>query len=125
MLSRIEKAANKADIHEICYLMFGRGSRVYRALRIPNRAPDTVMHCVINNQDVAMARLRRSARDFHLLGYLHTHILSRAVPSEGDIKGWSAGTLLFIYSELHKEFRAFRVVDKRPGYIEKRIILVE
>lgn len=124
-LRRIEKASRKTDIHEICYLLFGRGSHVYRALRIPNRAPDTVMHCVVYNRDVEMARLRRSVRDLHLLGYLHTHILSHAEPSGGDIRGWPTGTLLFIYSKVYRELRAFRWTHEHPGYVEKQIVIVK
>lgn len=125
VLTGIEKAAREADIHEICCLLFGRGSRVWRAVRIPNRAPDTVMHCVIQAEDVAKARLRRSVRGLQLVGYLHTHILSRAVPSKGDVRGWRVGTLLWIYSDLYRELRVFRIAGKRPGYVEKTCILVD
>ena len=123
VLRQIDKTARKADIHEICYVLFGRGSHVHRALRIPNRAPDTVMHTVIETRDVNRARSRASVRRLHVIGYLHTHILSRALPSRGDVRGWNVGTLLFIYSELYQEFRAFRLIHRRPGYVEKRVVV--
>ena len=96
---RLKAAAGKADIHELCYLVFGRGGRIERIIEVPNRAEDTVMQHVIGRADYERARRRKSLAHLKCLGFLHTHPVSPAVPSDGDIEGYPNGTLIFIYSD--------------------------
>ena len=120
----LQRAAHAAGIHEICYVVFGSGSRVSQLVRVPNRA-DESLHHVIDADDVEKVRCCRSARRYKLLGLLHTHPLSDALPGEGDIRGYSVGSLVFIYSDDSKKLRAFRMTGKGVGYIERPVHIVK
>lgn len=124
LLRAVRRAARRADIHEICYLVLGRGATVQRLARIANRAQDTVMNHELDSKDVRriLARERREG-GLHLLGYLHTHILSRAFPSKSDIAGYRDGTLMFIYSEVFDELRAYRLVPRGKGFLDRPILI--
>lgn len=123
-LATLKRSAERADIHELCYLVFGRGARIMRLIRVPNRAEDSVMHHVFAARDVCKVRLRESLKQYSLLGYLHTHILSDAYPSQGDVEGYPNGTLIFIYADHCNELRAFRTADESRGYIEKCVRII-
>lgn len=115
-----------ADIHEICCAAFGRGSRIEELIRIPNRAEDTIMRHQISPNDVDRARRVHSVRHYCLLGLLHSHILSDAVPSDGDISGYATGSLMLIYSLDTGALRAYRVTHSgKHGYREKIIKVVK
>lgn len=79
------------------------------------------MHHVFATADFDRVRARESLKDLNCLGFLHTHILADASPSKGDIRGYPTGTLIFIYSDIYPEFRAFRIMNGRPGYVEKNV----
>jgi len=93
-------------------------------MSIPNRAEDTVLTHVIGSRDVHRVRKDRSVRGLWLLGFLHTHPVSVALPSAGDLAGYAPDTLIFIYSECHEELRAFRVARKPGKFIEKKVDIV-
>ena len=57
-----------------------------------------------------------------LLGILHSHPLSHAVPGPGDLDGYQSGSLIFIYSDIYDELRAFRLRDGQPVEHAVRII---
>ena len=118
-------AAARADIHEICYLVLGYGSHIKKLVRVPNRANDTVMHHEFSSNDCARVRSRRAFRKLKCLGFLHTHVVSDAYPSQGDIKGYAPGTLIFIYSDPTNQIRAFRILDRGRGYIEKAVQVLQ
>jgi proteasome lid subunit RPN8/RPN11 len=71
------------------------------------------MHHVVHEEDVQRAHARTKARGLVLLGILHTHPLSRAAPGPGDMAGYASGPLMFIYSDIYEELRAFRVRNGR------------
>ena len=121
----LKTAAREADIHELCYLVFGRGGHIERVIQVPNRAEDTVLNHVISRDDYERARGRKSVAHLKCLGFLHTHPISPAVPSDGDIDGYPNCTLIFIYSDTDEEIRAFRLISARPGYTEKTVLLTK
>ena len=123
-LRRIAKAAREADIHELCYVVLGRGARVERVLRVPNRAADTVLHHEIRVADFERVRRKQREAGLKCLGLLHTHPLSEAVPGPGDVSGYAAGTLLFIYGDCSEELRAYRLTGGGAVYVEKQIVLI-
>lgn len=110
---QLVRAAERADVHEVCYLAFGRGKRILTLQRVPNRAVDTVMHHVFGVEDFDKACRRARPRGLRFIGYLHTHILSDAVPSAGDLRGYRPGSLLLIYSTTTGALRSFRVRSRR------------
>jgi hypothetical protein len=119
----IKKAAAQADLYELAYLVFGLGKEVKRVIRVPNRADKPICQVVFGGRDFDRLRVRSDLLSMHFLGFLHTHPISRAIPGEGDIKGFPIGSLLFIYSDIYEELRAFRLINYEPGYVEKRIVL--
>jgi len=123
ILSHIAKDAEKADIHELCYIVFGKGSKIKKVIPIPNRADNTVLHHEIWNKDYSKILKRKSVNNLHCLGILHTHPISIAYPGKGDISGYKVGTLIFIYSDIHEELRAFRITNHHSGYIEKKVVI--
>lgn len=123
-LRRIQRDAARADIHEVCYLLFGRGRKIAHVVRVPNRATDTVCHSVIADEDYQRVRARRSLQGAQFLGLLHTHPIGDAEPGRGDVKGSKVGALLLVYSDISGELRAFRRVPTRKGYIEKEVLIV-
>jgi len=122
---QLKRAAVRAGIREICYVVLGRGSKIGQLIRVPNRARDTVMRHQISPRDVRFARRRKNALNFPLLGLLHTHIISRAYPSAGDVAGYSQGAVLFIYSDHYDEFRAFRLVGDVKKVVEIPVEIIE
>lgn len=120
---RIKRAAAEAVIHELCYLVFGRERQVVRVIRVPNRASDTVMHHVFGSEDFDRVQSWPSLKKLSFLGFLHTHILSDAVPSLGDIAGYPQKTVIFIYSADTESLRSFEIVGGKIGYIERAILL--
>lgn len=121
---KIHRAAAAADIHEVCFLVFGHGGRVLRVVHVPNRARDTVMRHAFGERDIDCARCGPRVKALRLLGRLHSHILSRADPGRGDLEGYREGRLIFIYSEVYQELRAFRRVARASGWLEKRVVIV-
>ncbi len=121
---KLRKRAEIAEIHEVCFVVFGRGSRIVRLVEVPNRASDTVFHHVIMEADFQRVRKRRSLMHLKCLGFLHTHAVAEAIPSRGDIVGYAKGTLMFIYSDSDR-LRAYRLDDSRRGYIEKQVVVVK
>lgn len=121
---RIKGSARLADLHELCYVVLGRGGRVSKVVRIPNRAKDTTMRHLVADRDVQRVRRRESVSGLSVLGFLHTHPASTAEPGPGDLAGYADATLLFIYADVYEELRAFRVTSHSPGYVEKAVRLV-
>ncbi|HNQ24868.1 MAG TPA: Mov34/MPN/PAD-1 family protein [Phycisphaerae bacterium] len=123
-LARIARASRKADIHEVCYLVFGRGGRVRSVVRMRNHARDTVLHHAFGAAEWARVRRKQHARGLNCLGALHTHPIAPAVPGRGDLAGYPPGSLMFIYADCDRELRAYRLKRGGRGYVEKRIVLV-
>ena len=123
LLRRLQRESHKADIHELCYLLFGRGARISKMIKIPNRADDTVLKHVIMSRDVERVRSLASVRHLSQLGYLHTHPVSQARPSQADVKGYAPGTLIFIYADCFRDLRAFRIRIDGRRFVEKMIEL--
>jgi len=115
-LARIRASAHRAESHELCYLVLGQGRKIMRVVQVPNRAPDPGGHHVFGQADWERVRRRKSNQGMKCLGFLHTHPYGPAVPSKGDIRGYRRGTLIFIYSELTKDLRAFRMLGEAPWY---------
>lgn len=115
-LARIRTSAHRAESHELCYLVLGQGRKIKRVVQVPNRAPDPAGHHVFGQADWERVRRQKSTQGMKCLGFLHTHPYGLAVPSKGDIRGYRRGTLIFIYSEVSKELRAFRMLGEAPWY---------
>lgn len=122
--NRIRASAVRADIHEVCFALFGRGGRIERVIKVPNRAEDTVLHSLILTRDIRRIRSELAGSKLQLLALLHSHPLSRSIPSRGDIQGNDRGSLIFIYSEIYDELRAFRITRNGRGYVEKGVVVV-
>ena len=121
---KVRRSAVAADIHEVCFLFLGRGSRIKKVVQVPNRAEDTVLHHVFGTRDFDRVSVRPSLKDLCFLGFLHNHIIIAAAPSPGDIRGYPIGTLMFIYSDCHDQLRAFRLCGGRAKYKEKSVVIV-
>jgi proteasome lid subunit RPN8/RPN11 len=121
---RVRRAAIAAEIREVCFLVLGRGSHVSSLRRVPNRAEDTVLCHAIVASDVRRVASLCAKERLWLLGYLHNHPYSRAAPSKGDLEGYAPNTLLFIYSDIYNELRAFRTSKNRRRFVEKSVILI-
>lgn len=121
---RLTRAAERADIHELCYLAFGRGKRILRLQRVPNRASDTVMRHAFGTGDFDRARRLAKEEGLTFIGYLHTHILSDAKPSVADLKGYPPGSLILIYSATTGALRSFRIRSTR-SFMEIPIRIVD
>lgn len=124
LLRRVHRAAVRADIEEVCYVVLGRGSRIEELVRVPNRASDRILCHEIWNKDVERAAARAYVLHRCVLGRLHTHPVSRARPSRTDISGYGPGDLLFIYSDLEREIGAFRIRPSGRGFVEKTVLVV-
>ncbi len=122
---KLRKRAEIAEIHEVCFVVFGRGSQIVRLVEVPNRGSNTVMQHVIKEEDFQRVRRWKSLRHLQCLGLLHTHILSDAIPSRGDLEGYAKGNLMFIYSDDTDRLRAYRLDNSRRGYVEKQVVVVE
>lgn len=122
-LVRLHRESHKSGIHELCYLLFGRGARIIKTVRVPNRAEDTVLNHVFGTADFERARSHDSVRTLSFLAYLHTHPCSPARPSPGDVRGYEPGTLIFIYADISCDLRAFRLRVGGKRYVEKPIKL--
>jgi len=46
------------------------------------------------------------------------------MPGAGDITGYAAGALIFIYSKASAELQAFRITKKGRGFSQKKVIIV-
>lgn len=123
-LRHIRTSARGADHAEICYVVLGRGARIRRALRIPNRAPDPRGRHIVTVRDYENVRQKASRWSLNCLGILHSHPVSDAFPGEGDIDGYDPGTLIFIYSVPDDALRAFRLKTAGKRYVEKSVILI-
>ncbi|MBN4058962.1 hypothetical protein JYU10_00665 [bacterium AH-315-J04] len=120
-MRRVMHASNVADIKEVCYLLFGRGRRIISVIRVPNRAEDQVLNHIFLEKDFNRVRNRSSLEGLNFLGYLHSHPISKAILSKGDIEGYPYGSLLFVYADIYKELRAYRTRQGRPRFHEQKI----
>lgn len=119
---KIQRAARRAEIFEVCFAVFGRGKRVARAVRLRNRSKSRLGHHAVHLEDIRRARARLRRPELVLLGILHSHPLSHAAPGSGDLEGYRSGSLIFIYSDIYDELRAFRLRDGQAVEHGVRII---
>ncbi len=118
---RVKRAAHRADVRELCYLLFGKGGTIDRVIQVPNRAVDDVCHHVFGTADFERVRLKMKKLGYKHIGYLHTHPVSEPVPGPGDVAGYAKGALVSIYADRTKELRLFRITKKGKGYVEKQL----
>lgn len=109
----VHRAADRAGIREVCFAAFGAGGDIATMVRIPNRASDPFLHHRIWDKDVRKARRALRDRGLECVALLHTHIVSRPFPGDGDICGYAPGSIVLIYSSLYRECRAFHVSPRR------------
>lgn len=131
-ISLLKRASKRAGLREYCFLVYGRVAKAYdtellrveRLVRVPNRAArGEILHHVFGAADFERVKRKLRGTGLRFFGYLHQHIAWRAVPSEGDIKGYRSRTVIFIYSEIYDELRAFQIVKGNMGFMERGVVV--
>lgn len=122
-IATLRRVCARAGIREVCFLVYGRTRNVKRLVRVRNRAKDAVLHHVFGSADFDRVKKRMSASGLRFLGYLHNHVVSRAVPSEGDINGYRRRAVIFIFSAYYDELRCFRIVKRDVPFVELPVVI--
>ena len=102
--------AQKKNQMEVCGVLVGRGKEI--SLQFVENHSNTSGSFVIDLADVKEIRSKLLGRK-RVMGYFHSHIVSKPVPSIRDIKEAPIHSLMLIYDVCGREAALYRVTGTR------------
>jgi proteasome lid subunit RPN8/RPN11 len=119
-LHRLARQAQRLDQGEVCGLL---GANVHCRLvlyLLPNRSRRPG-HFRIRQADYLAAQRAISEQGKRVLGTFHSHPISEAIPSPGDLQGQRPGSLLLIYDVCGRKARLWKILKRGRQKITKEI----
>ncbi len=129
VVDKIVSEAEQSHPDECCGLLAGKGELVSRALPIANAQVSATGYFMDPQGQFEAARVMRQEGE-ELLGIYHSHPMSRAYPSERDVKLAFHDVVYLIVSVFEgeaggkaecEEMRAFRITEGTVAEVPVRI----